>query len=406
MILYAVTLYLAFFAAGFPAGLLSIVWTSVSEKMTLAVPYVSLLRAMAAAGAVTACILSARTGRKRDRNLDLCLAGVSLEALGVIGFSMSRVFWNLLLWSFILGLGCGISLTLLCMVLFGWSGRNILICFSGIPAGTFAGTWILSSALEASGSWRTACQILGITQILISVTAFLIRRAVMKDGLTARALDRRRRKRQQDRERVRRSGKADQDQIGRAVKSYLTRTFFSCAAAFITGILTVSLVLWPQSYRVVETGAGAVMTGYGLLCVSMGMASGCLVMGALLPGRRACLVLSGAGLLAVLLAEAFLTHEGALSDGAILRFQFMSGVFTGNIFPGIIMMDDVRLDPEAELGLIALAPAFLLGSYIVVTPLTQALVGSGQTGSFALWLLAMAAADGVCLFFSLRGEKG
>ena len=60
MVLYSLTFFLALFSAGLPAGLYSIIWNQMSEKLTLAVPYVSLLRAMIAAGAVIACILCGR----------------------------------------------------------------------------------------------------------------------------------------------------------------------------------------------------------------------------------------------------------------------------------------------------------------------------------------------------------
>ena len=97
MVFYYLTIYLAFLATGFPVGMLSIIWPLISEKLTVAIPYISLVRAMIAAGGVIACILSGRKVWKQDRALDLCLTGVSLETLGVIGLSLSRLFWHLLL---------------------------------------------------------------------------------------------------------------------------------------------------------------------------------------------------------------------------------------------------------------------------------------------------------------------
>ena len=82
MALYNITLYLAFVAAGFPAGVYSSIWTQISGGLTVPVTSISLLRAMIAAGGVLACILSVRTSQKRERIFDLCLAGVSLETLG------------------------------------------------------------------------------------------------------------------------------------------------------------------------------------------------------------------------------------------------------------------------------------------------------------------------------------
>ena len=50
-----------------------------------------------------------------------------------------------------------------------------------------------------------------------------------------------------------------------------------------------------------------------------------------------------------------------------------------------------------------LMPAFYFGGWAVITPLTQALVGSSQERMFALWLLAAAAAMTVCL--ALAGKR-
>jgi hypothetical protein len=77
----------------------------------------------------------------------------------------------------------------------------------------------------------------------------------------------------------------------------------------------------------------------------------------------------------------------------------------GPVFPKLLLLDDVRLDREAETALLSLLPAFVLGAVIAATPLTQALVGAGQTRWFPLWLLVLAACLGICLFFCVKDEK-
>ena len=148
MALYNITLYLAFVAAGFPAGVYSSIWTQISGGLTVPVTSISLLRAMIAAGGVLACILSVRTSQKRERIFDLCLAGVSLETLGVIGLALSRMFWHLCLWSLVLGLGLGMSLTLLCIVVIRHDQRTVMLQFSGTGVG----------ALPEAGSCQLPCR--------------------------------------------------------------------------------------------------------------------------------------------------------------------------------------------------------------------------------------------------------
>ncbi len=405
MALYNITLYLAFVAAGFPAGVYSSIWTQISGGLTVPVTSISLLRAMIAAGGVLACILSVRTSQKRERIFDLCLAGVSLETLGVIGLALSRMFWHLCLWSLVLGLGLGMSLTLLCIVVIRHDQRTVMLQFSGTGVGAFAGSWILSAAMSLSGSWRTGCELLGLVQILTAFLAFFIRRSLIKGQDMRRKLDDRSREIDIFREQERRRVHVDEAGLRRAEKEYITRSAFSCAAAFLSGVLTLCMVLWPQSYRVIETGAAQEMTGYGVLMVSLGIAAGRVLAGAFRPeGRVSRLIWMGtAG--ALLLLEQYLIHIGGLTDRGMLFFQLFEGITVGPVFPKLLLLDDVRLDREAETALLSLLPAFALGAVIVVTPLTQALVGAGQTRWFPLWLLVVAACLGVCLFFGVKDGK-
>ena len=218
MALYNVTLYLAFVAAGFPAGIYSSIWTQISGGMTVPVSSIILLRAMIAAGGVLACILAARIRQKREKTFDLCLAGVSLETLGVIGLALSRMFWHLCLWSFVLGLGFGMSLTLLCIVVIRLDQRTVMLQFSGTGLGAFAGNWILSAAMSLSGSWRTGCELLGLVQILMAFLAFFIRRSLIKGQDMRRKLDERSRDIDIFRERERRRVHVDESGLRQAEK--------------------------------------------------------------------------------------------------------------------------------------------------------------------------------------------
>lgn len=405
MVLYSLTLYLAFLTAGFPAGIMSLIWTEISEKMTVEVPYISLMRTMIAAGAVLACILCGRLHQSRGKLLDMCLAGVSLETLGVIGLSMSRLFWHLLIWTFVLGLGFGMSLTLLCVAIFRMGERAALFQFSGAGAGAFLGSWILSSSLTVSGSWRTGCQVLGIIQIFLAALAFLIRRVLMRKPELRRKLEERSRKEDLDRERQKMDRRPDAAVLRTAEKRYMKRIGLSCIASFLLFLLISGIILWPQSYRVVDTGASAGTTPYGILTGTIGLAAGCIFFGTAGLRRKHVFGLSAVSMGVFLLLEAYLLQREALSGYGILIFQVLEGAAAGPIFPELVLLDDIMLDREAETSLISLMPAFGLGAFAMVTPLTQALVGAGQTGRFPLWLLLITAALEGCIFFSLREGK-
>ena len=83
--------------------------------------------------------------------------------------------------------------------------------------------------------------------------------------------------------------------------------------------------------------------------------------------------------------------------------QFAVGAAAGPVFPGLILTEDERLDEEAQDSLLGLMTAFYFGGWALITPLTQALVGSSQENMFALWLLAAAAVMTVCL--ALAGKR-
>lgn len=406
MALYSFALYLAYQAAGFPVGILSLIWPQICEKMTVAVPYISLMRAMIAAGGVSACILSGKLQRKREKLLDLCIAGVGLEALGVLGFSLSRLFWHLMVWAFVLGMGFGVSLTLLSLAVAIHGRKCVFFQYSGIGVGILAGSWLVSTVLSASGSWREACQILAVVQVLIVAAAFLLRRLLMREPDLRKKLEEDSRKQAIDREREKNSRRLTEEELGKAEKAFMKRTVMAAAASFLTCLLLLCITLWPQSYRVVDTAASAEMTGYGIVAEAAGLAAGYIFFGIMPLSEKNTFRLSMGMLIILFLAEAYLIHLGALSGNGILIFQLLCGASAFPVFPQLVLLDDIRLDREAELSLISLFPAFGLGSWIAATPLTLALVGSGQSAHFPLWLLAITAGLCVCLIFSEREGKG
>ena len=83
--------------------------------------------------------------------------------------------------------------------------------------------------------------------------------------------------------------------------------------------------------------------------------------------------------------------------------QFAVGASAGPVLPELILTDDERLDEDAEDSLLCLMPAFYFGGWALITPLTQALVGSSQENMFAIWLLAAAAV--MTVFLAMAGKR-
>lgn len=135
---YTITIILALFTGAMPTQILGIIWEQISEGMGIEIPYIAVLRLIGAAGAIIAVILSDRI-RGYILARDLIVLATSLEAMSLIGFSMSREFWNIAVWILALGFSAGLSLSLICYLLREVSSgkAGLLFAFSacGIAAG-------------------------------------------------------------------------------------------------------------------------------------------------------------------------------------------------------------------------------------------------------------------------------
>lgn len=109
---YFIAVTLALFAGALPAQILGVIWASIQESMTVEIPYIALLRLLGCAGAIAAVILSERI-RGYILARDLIVGAIALEALSLIGFSLSREFWNLCVWITALGFSAGLCLALI-----------------------------------------------------------------------------------------------------------------------------------------------------------------------------------------------------------------------------------------------------------------------------------------------------
>ena len=126
---------------------------------------------------------------------------------------------------------------------------------------------------------------------------------------------------------------------------------------------------------------GILLTAAGVLCGRAAAAAVRLRSGLLHAICSSLLIL-------VLLLELILQRDSIPSQTVLFACQFLTGAALGPVFPQLILIDDVRLDRDAENSFTSLLPAFYLSSILVITPVSRALAGSGSAGHFALWMLA------------------
>ena len=118
---YFVSVSISLFAGVLPAQILGVLWENVCESLRVEIPYIALLRLLGGAGAVAAVILSDRI-RGYILARDLIVGSIALEAMSLIGFSMSREFWNLAVWITALGFSLGLCMSAVCLQRHGGCG--------------------------------------------------------------------------------------------------------------------------------------------------------------------------------------------------------------------------------------------------------------------------------------------
>ena len=390
---YLLFTILSLFACMLPVGVFSVIWEQVTSNMTVGVPYIAIIRMLIAAGVIIAVVLSDRI-RAYEVTRDIVIGSTALEALSLLGFSLSRVFWNLCVWSVCLGFGLGMGVSLLCRMLRRYGGRYTEIVFAGGAGGILAGAWILSQVLARGGGWRTSCQILAVVQVLLCLLQFSLRRRRLRDSVeTLRKMKREKNRERSDRrqKRIRNEGEVDE----RSAPAYFRKLTCCYLSSTLCSLLIFGTVLWPEAY-LVSSGGGTISSVRAIMTVCAGLAAVRLASGLIPVSGRKKALLFGVFTVAVTGIAAALTRFGTTVFQLEL-LQFAAGFGTGPILPNLIAIEDERLDEEAQDSLFGLLPAFYFGSWALITPLTQALVGSSGEDMFALWLLVIAAVMTICL---------
>lgn len=376
-VVYLLFSILSLFACMLPAGVFSVIWEPISENLTVGVPYIAILRMLLAAGAVVSAVLSDRI-RRYPLFRDIVIGSTALEALTLVGFSLSRVFWNLCLWSFCLGVGIGMEVCLLCRVIRCFGNRKAAVPFAGGALGAAAGVWILSQVFAQGGGWRTACQILAVAQVLLCLLQFSMRHRCSADPEAVYGKNR--------------------------IQADSVRLICCYPACALCSVLIFGAILWPQTCLAVS-GGGTIDPAVSVMIVCSGLACGRLLY-RILPGAERVRCLLFVVFCAAALMIAYFRMRSGISVFGLELLQFSVGVGAGPVMPWLIASRDERFDPDSQDSLFGLLPAFYFGSWAVITPLTQALVGSSQESGFSLWLLAADAVMAVCLVFGGKRVKG
>ena len=401
---YYISVSLALFAGALPIQILGVVWESIGTSIQVEIPYIALLRLLGGVGAAAAVILSDRI-RGYIMARDLIVGAIALEAMSLIGFSLSREYWNLGVWITALGFSAGLCLTLICYLLRGTYSKRTSLLFALSPLGAAVGVCFVRYILDLGRSWRTACQGLAILQIVLCMSVFFLRRTLLRD--VAAILRKKKREREILRNRrreelIREKGEPDESYE----EVWLIRLLFLYGAALCCALLLLSAIHLTYSAQIMKGDMSADLVEV-ILTVCGGMAFGRVVICFLKRSARSALGI-GAGLTLVILIPAFIAarlgHTGSIF---LFLVRFGTGFGAGMIFPNLIQMDDERFDDEAQTGMTGLIPAFYLGAVAMITPFVQSMSQSFGMAACILVMLTLACCMGLCLVFALsRVRRG
>jgi MFS family permease len=394
---YLVSITLALFSGALPAQILGVLWEPISKSMEVDIPYIALLRLLGGAGAAAAVILSDRI-RGYILARDLIVGAIALEALCLIGFSMSREYWNLAVWITALGFSGGMGLSLICYLLRGTYSRKTCLLFVSSALGITAGVYFVSYVLSLGRSWRTACQGLAIGQVVLCIVVFLLRRTVLRDVaaiLRRQKLEEGIRRERRREKLIREQGAVDE----RQQDAYLVRLLFLYASVLCCGLLLLSAVHLIH-LAAVSQGSASADPGEGILTVCVSMAAGRAVFYFLRRSARSAWAIGSVLTIGCLLACTAAAWAGYTGSMLFVLARIGTGCGAGLIFPNVIQAEDERFDDEAQTTMAGLIPAFYLGAAAVITPFSQMMAGASTMKNCFQAMLVLAGCMGGCLAFA------
>lgn len=165
-------IYLAFISLGLPDGLLGAAWPTVYEDFGVPVSFAGVITFIICVGTITSSLFSDRLTRRFGTG-KVTFFSVLLTAVAIFGFSFSKSFLLLCLWSVPYGLGAGgVDASLNNYVAVNYESHHMswLHCMWGI--GATAGPYIMGYALSR-GSWPLGYRIVGIIQAVLTVILLL-----------------------------------------------------------------------------------------------------------------------------------------------------------------------------------------------------------------------------------------
>lgn len=171
--LLLIIIYFSFISLGLPDALLGAAWPIMSQEFQVPVSYAGCISLIIAIGTVISSLLSDRLTKALGAGKVTAIS-VGMTAVAIFGFSISREFWQLCLWSIPYGLGAGsVDASLNNYVAVHYASRHMswLHCMWGL--GASIGPYIMGIALIGGMGWSTGYGIITVIQAALTLVMFL-----------------------------------------------------------------------------------------------------------------------------------------------------------------------------------------------------------------------------------------
>lgn len=166
-------IYLAFISLGLPDSLLGSAWPSMYLEFGVPISYAGIVSMIIAAGTIVSSLQSDRMTRMLGTGKVTAIS-VSMTAVALFGFSITKSFWILCIWAIPYGLGAGsVDAALNNYVALHYKSKHMswLHCMWGV--GATLGPYIMGYALSNQKGWNVGYRYIGIIQIVLTAILFV-----------------------------------------------------------------------------------------------------------------------------------------------------------------------------------------------------------------------------------------
>ncbi len=364
-----VIIYISFISLGLPDALLGAAWPSMYQDMNVPVSYAGAISMTIAGGTIISSLFSAKIIRKLGTGKVTAIS-VLMTALSLLGFSISKSFVFLFVFSVPLGLGAGsVDAALNNFVALHYKARHMswLHCFWGV--GATVGPVIMSYCLTKNGTWTSGYKTIGIIQLILVVILFI-----------SLPLWRKLEKTEVHNE----DDKGSDLGLGRLIK--IKGAKFALIAFFFYCSLEATCGLWGSSFMVLSRGISPEVAAQWISLFYMGITFGRFVSGFLtIKISSSRMIQIGQVLIAVAIILILLPSKGFV----LCTGLFLAGMGCAPIYPCMIHQTPENFGRELSQAMIGMQMACAYVGTTFMPPLFGLLAEKVSIALYPYYLLAV-----------------